>query len=69
METTTLTAPGISCAHCQHTIEGALSALAGVKSVHVEIPAKTVAVSYDPAQISRGQIETVMDDEGYPVAP
>ncbi len=69
METTTLIAPAISCEHCQHAIEGAVGALPGVQSVHVEIPAKTVAISYDPAQISRGQIEAVLDDEGYPVAP
>ncbi len=69
METTTLTAPAISCEHCQHAIEGAVGALPGVQSVHVEIPAKTVAINYDPAQISRGQIEAVLDDEGYPVAP
>jgi len=69
METTTLTAPDISCEHCQRAVEGAVGALAGVGSVHVEIPSKTVQVSYDPARVSRQQIEATMDEEGYPVAP
>lgn len=69
METMTLTAPAISCEHCQRAIEGAVGALDGVQSVHVEIPSKTVQVSYDPAQVSRQTIETTLDEEGYPVAP
>ncbi len=68
METTTLTAPAISCAHCQRTVEGAVGALPGVQSVHVAIPSKTVQVSYDPARVSRQQIEAAMDEDGYPVA-
>ncbi len=69
METTTLTAPDISCEHCQRAVEGAVGALPGVRSVHVEIPSKTVQVSYDPARVSRQQIEAAMDEEGYPVTP
>lgn len=65
----TLTAPAISCEHCQRAIEGAVGALDGVQCVHVEIPSKTVQVSYDPAQVSRQTIETTLDEEGYPVAP
>ncbi len=68
-ETVTMTAPDISCEHCQRAIEGAVGALAGVRDVHVEIPARTVQVSYDPAQVSRRQIEATLDEEGYPVAP
>ncbi len=69
METTILTAPDISCAHCQHAIEGAVGALTGVDSVHVAVPTKTVHVRYDPARVSRQQIEAAMEEEGYPVAP
>jgi copper chaperone CopZ len=67
METVTYTAPAISCAHCQRTIEGAVRALPGVQSVHVEIPTKTVTISFDPAQATRSQIEATLDEEGYPV--
>jgi copper chaperone len=68
MDTMTVTAPNISCGHCQRAIEGAIGALAGVQSVRVEVPSKTVQVSYDPAQVSRATIEATLDEEGYPVA-
>ena len=68
MEAVTVTAPNISCEQCQRAIEGAVGALPGVQSVHVEVPSKTVQVSYDPARISRATIEAALDEEGYPVA-
>jgi copper chaperone len=67
-ETMIVTAPDISCEHCQRAIEGAVGQLSGVQSVHVEIPTKTVQVSYDPGQITRAVIEAALDEEGYPVA-
>jgi len=69
METVTYTAPAISCEHCQRTVESAVGALPGVSSVHVEIPSKQVQVTYNPADVTRGQIEATLDEEGYPVAP
>jgi len=68
METITYTAPAISCEHCQRTVEGAVGALPGVSSVHVEIPSKQVQVTYNPSEVSRDQIEAALDEEGYPVA-
>jgi copper ion binding protein len=68
METMTVTVPNISCEHCQRAIEGAVGALPGVQSVHVEVPSKTVQVSYDPAHVSRETIAAMLDEEGYPVA-
>ena len=68
MEAMTVTAPTISCAHCKRAIEGAVGALPGVQSVHVEVPSKTVQVRYDPAHVSRETIAATLDDEGYPVA-
>jgi copper chaperone CopZ len=68
-ETMTVTAPAISCAHCQHAIEGAVGALPGVTSVQVEIASKTVHVTYNPAQVSPETITATMDEEGYPVTP
>ena len=68
METTTLVAPDISCEHCQHAIEGALGELAGVKTVKVDIPTKTVNLTYDPQKVTMAKIEEVLDDTGYTVA-
>lgn len=68
MESTTLVAPDISCAHCQHAIEGAVGKLAGVSKVSVDIPTKTVYINYDPQQVTLAKIEEVLDDTGYTVA-
>ncbi len=68
MESTTLIAPDISCEHCQHAIEGAVGKMDGVKTVTVDIPAKTVHVEYDPKLVTLAKIEEVMDDVGYTVA-
>ena len=68
MESTTLVAPNISCEHCQHAIEGAVGKLAGVNSVKVDIPSKTVDINYDPEKVTLTKIEEVLDDVGYTVA-
>jgi copper chaperone len=68
METITYSAPAISCEHCRHAIEQAIGALPGVRSVQVTIPAKTVQVYYDSAVISTNQLESALEEEGYPVA-
>lgn len=68
MESTTLVAPDISCEHCQHAIEGGLSKLDGVKTVKVDIPSKSVAVSYDAQKLTRAQLVEKLDDIGYTVA-
>ena len=68
MEILTVTAPDISCEHCRRAIEGAVGALPGVGAIHVTVPTKTVEITYDPARVSRRQIEATLDDEGYPIA-
>ena len=68
MEKTTLIAPDISCEHCQHAIEGALGELAGVDSIKVDIPTKSVYIDYDPEIVTLAKIEEVLDDTGYTVA-
>jgi copper chaperone CopZ len=68
METLKLTAPDISCDHCKNTIERELATLPGVASVAVAVEPKQVTVQYDPARVTRAQIEEKLDDEGYPVA-
>jgi copper chaperone len=68
MESITLVAPDISCEHCQHAIESAVSKMDGVQTVNVDIPTKTVHVEYNPQQVMLAKIEEVMDDVGYTVA-
>jgi len=68
METVTLKAPDISCAHCVGTIRGAVTRLPGVEFVDADISARTVTLRYEPARTSRSEIEQAMAEEDYPVA-
>ncbi|GAC1400792.1 MAG: copper chaperone CopZ [Chloroflexota bacterium] len=68
METISLTAPDISCEHCQRTIETEVGSIAGVRSVAVDIPSKAVQVTFDPASTSRSAVVERLDEEGFPVA-
>jgi copper chaperone len=68
VESMTVTAPNISCAHCKSSIERELGSMSGVDACRVDIDSKQVRVTYDPARISSGQIVERLDQEGYPVA-
>lgn len=67
MATTVLSVPTISCGHCEKTITEALTPLAGVSNVSVDIPAKLVTVQYDAASASVEQFKDVLAEEDYPV--
>jgi copper chaperone len=67
MTTETLSVPDISCEHCQRTIETALTRLPGVHTAAVDIPARTVQVSYDATAVTPATIRTTLADEGYEV--
>ena len=67
MTALTLIAPDISCDHCKHTIETELPTLAGVGSVQVEVPTKTVRLVYDDAVVGEPAIRARLDQIGYPV--
>jgi copper chaperone len=64
----TLSVPEISCDHCVQTVTRALTPLAGVAEVSVDLPAKTVDVAYDPQRVTLERIQEVLADEDYPVA-
>ena len=67
MAITVLNVPDISCEHCERTITNALTPVAGVRSVNVDIPAKQVRVDYDESQLSVDQMKDVLQEEEYPV--
>ena len=64
----TLSVPDVSCQHCVHAIDGALSGIAGVEQVTTDIPTKTVHLRYNPDQVTLPKIEEALDDIGYTVA-
>jgi copper chaperone CopZ len=67
MATTVLNVPTISCHHCENTINEALTPLAGVSSVSVDILSKKVTVEYDPSAITVERFKDVLAEEDYPV--
>ena len=67
MTARTISVPGISCGHCQTSIEQAVGDLAGVGAVAVDISARTVELSYDENAVGLDQIIQAIEDVGYEV--
>jgi copper chaperone len=68
MATAILSVPNISCEHCERTIMNALTPVAGVRRVKVDIPAQRVHVEYDEARVDVGRLKRILEEEDYPVA-
>ena len=69
MAHTTYIAPKIKCEGCAETISTALSELAGVYSVKVDVPQKTVTVEYDEDTVSGTSLRSALADSGFPAQP
>lgn len=67
METKVLKIQGMSCNHCQRAVEEALSSLAGVQSVDVDLAGGKATVSYDPGQVSVESMRDAIEEAGYEV--
>ena len=67
MVTETLSVPEIHCDHCKTSIEGALASIGGVEVATVDIPARTVTVTYDTASVDRGDLIEAIEQQGYEV--
>ena len=67
MVTETISVPEIHCDHCKTSIEGALASIGGVEGAAVDIPARTVTVSYDEASVGRGELIEAIEQQGYEV--
>ena len=63
----TISVPEIHCDHCKMSIEGALASIGGVEGATVDIPARTVTVSYDEASVDRGELIEAIEQQGYEV--
>lgn len=59
---TTLTVEGMSCGHCEQTVEEAIEALAGVQSAEADRDTEQVTVDGDAGP---DQLVAAVEDAGY----
>jgi Cu+-exporting ATPase len=64
-ESLTLPVLGMTCASCQHHVEEALRATAGVESAHVDLMAHRASVVFDPAIATPAQLVEAIRAAGY----
>ena len=67
MPNETISVPEIHCDHCKMSIEGAVNALPGVDLATVDVPNATVTVEYDQSSVSREDIVSAIEEQGYDV--
>ena len=64
-ESLTLPVLGMTCAACQHHVEEALRATAGVESARVDLMAHRASVVFDPVLAAPGQLVEAIRGAGY----
>lgn len=64
---TTLSVRGMTCAHCESAVKGALEGLEGVTAVEVHLDAGKVDVTYDEALVTVADMRVAIEDQGYEV--
>lgn len=67
MEKTIFQVEGMSCAHCEQAVQGAVGKLSGVKTVHADRLKKTAEVEYDPGLTPAAAIKAAIEDQGFDV--
>lgn len=67
MKSETIKVKGMSCEHCQASVEKALGALSGVASAKVDLTAGTAAVEYDEAKVGGKDFERAIKEAGFEV--
>ena len=65
MKTSEIKIKGMSCNHCVASIQKALSALEGVKSVDVSLENEMATVEHDEAKTEESIFKNVIDDIGF----
>ena len=65
LESITLPVIGMTCASCQHHVEGALQATAGVHSAHVDLMGNRASVLFDPQVASPEALIQAIRGAGY----
>lgn len=68
MATVILSAPDISCGHCERTITQALTPVQGIQRVAVSIPQQHARIDYDPELVDVERMKAILEAADYPVA-
>lgn len=63
--TATITSKRIMCGGCAASVTKTLSSLAGVKSVNIDVPTKTVHVDFDENVTNISALREAMATAGY----
>lgn len=64
--TATIKSKRIMCGGCAKNIMDTLSKMAGVSSVNVDVPSKTVTVDFDASKTDELAMKKAMAEAGYP---
>jgi copper chaperone CopZ len=60
-------APAIHCEGCANSIKRSLGKMPGIEEVDVDIDAKMVRATYDPAQTTEDALRNRLEMAGFPV--
>jgi copper chaperone len=58
---------GMTCNHCKASVTSALTQLAGVSRVEVDLPTGRVQVEYDAARLDESALRRAIEDVGFDV--
>lgn len=65
METVVLKVEGMSCNHCVSAVESAVAEVGA--TAKVDLPGKSVTVTYDKRKVSLEKIKQAIEEAGYDV--
>jgi Cu+-exporting ATPase len=66
--TATLAVTGMTCGHCEATVEQALAAVDGVLAASADAATDSVTVTWDPERVDRAGLAAAVAEAGYPLA-
>ena len=62
---TTLNVTGMTCNHCQHSVQTALQGVDGVRAARVDLEQGRAVVDYDEAKTNPRELAGAVADAGY----
>ena len=68
MTTTVLKVQGMTCGHCELSVQEALDELEGVQSARADRETGEVEVAYDETRVGMDEFEAAVEEAGYTLA-